>query len=422
MVNRVEVELSGKPLSIETGKMAKQADGSVIVRYGDTMVMVTAVAAKAPREGIDFFPLTVDYLERTYSAGKIPGGFFKREGRPTEKEVLTSRFIDRPLRPLFPEGFACETQIIATVLSSDLENNSDVLAILGASAAIEVSDIPFNGPIAGVRVARVKGKLVCNPTFAEIAESDIELIVAGSRDAVVMVEGGANFASEEDLLSAILFAHKEMQVLLDIQDELRAKVGKGKREVVLPHVDECMVQKIKEIATSRIKEAVTISKKQDRKGRISEIGKEVLETLAAEFPDREKQIKAVLGDIEYHAVRQLAVKNRVRIDGRGLKDIRPIACEVGVLPRTHGSGLFTRGETQALVVATLGTSDDEQRIDAIEGERTKAFMLHYNFPPYSTGETKSDEESGEEERLVTERWLRGHWQRYFPLRKSSHTP
>ncbi|MEK6725277.1 MAG: polyribonucleotide nucleotidyltransferase [Deltaproteobacteria bacterium] len=397
MVNRVEVELSGKPLSIETGKMAKQADGSVIVRYGDTMVMVTAVAAKAPREGIDFFPLTVDYLERTYSAGKIPGGFFKREGRPTEKEVLTSRFIDRPLRPLFPEGFACETQIIATVLSSDLENNSDVLAILGASAAIEVSDIPFNGPIAGVRVARVKGKLVCNPTFAEIAESDIELIVAGSRDAVVMVEGGANFASEEDLLSAILFAHKEMQVLLDIQDELRAKVGKGKREVVLPHVDECMVQKIKEIATSRIKEAVTISKKQDRKGRISEIGKEVLETLAAEFPDREKQIKAVLGDIEYHAVRQLAVKNRVRIDGRGLKDIRPIACEVGVLPRTHGSGLFTRGETQALVVATLGTSDDEQRIDAIEGERTKAFMLHYNFPPYSTGETKPMRSPGRRE-------------------------
>src|SRR3990172_634855 len=388
MVNRVEVELSGKTLSIETGKMAKQADGSVIVRYGDTMVMVTAVSAKEPKVGIDFFPLTVDYLERTYSAGKIPGGFFKREGRPTEKETLTSRFIDRPLRPLFPDGFCCETQIIATVLSSDLENNSDVLAIVGASAAIAVSDIPFNGPIAGVRVARVAGKLVCNPTFAEIEESDIELIVAGSRDAIVMVEGGANFASEEDLLAAILFAHKGMQVLLDIQDELRAKVGKAKRDVVLPHVDECMVQKIKDMASGGIKEAVSISKKHDRKGRISEIGKGVMEALAAEFPEREKQIKSVLGDIEYHAVRELAVKKRVRIDGRGLKDIRPITCEVGVLPRTHGSGLFTRGETQALVISTLGTSDDEQTIDAIEGERSKAFMLHYNFPPYSTGEVK----------------------------------
>lgn len=388
MVKRVEVEFSGKTLSIETGKMAKQADGSVVVRYGDTMVMVTAVGAKTPREGIDFFPLTVDYLERTYSAGKIPGGFFKREGRPTEKEVLTSRFIDRPLRPLFPEGYVCETQIIATVLSSDLENNSDVLAMVGASAAIQVSDIPFNGPIAGVRVARVNGKLVCNPTFAQIAESDIELIVAGSRDAIVMVEGGADFASEEDLLSAILFAHKEMQVLLDMQDNLQAQVGKGKREVVVPHVDECMVQKIKDMATSQIKEAVSISKKQDRKGRLSEIEKEVLEALAAEFPEREKQIKAVLGDIEYHAVRQMAVKSKVRIDGRGLKDIRPITSEAGVLPRTHGSALFTRGETQALVVATLGTSDDEQIIDAIEGERSKAFMLHYNFPPYSTGETK----------------------------------
>ncbi len=388
MLKRVEVEFSGKTLSIETGKMAKQADGSVVVRYGDTMVMVTAVGAKTPREGIDFFPLTVDYLERTYSAGKIPGGFFKREGRPTEKEVLTSRFIDRPLRPLFPEGYVCETQIIATVLSSDLENNSDVLAMVGASAAIHISDIPFNGPIAGVRVARVNGKLVCNPTFAQISESDIELIVAGSRDAIVMVEGGADFASEEDLLSAILFAHKEMQVLLDMQDKLQAQVGKGKREVVVPHVDECMVQKVKDMATSRIKEAVSISKKQDRKGRLSEIEKETLEALAAEFPEREKQIKAVLGDIEYHAVRQMAVKDKARIDGRGLKDIRPITSEAGVLPRTHGSALFTRGETQALVVATLGTSDDEQIIDAIEGERSKAFMLHYNFPPYSTGETK----------------------------------
>ncbi len=388
MVKKVEVEFSGKTLSIETGKMAKQADGSVVVRYGDTMVMVTAVGAKTPREGIDFFPLTVDYQERTYSAGKIPGGFFKREGRPTEKEVLTSRFIDRPLRPLFPDGYVCETQVIATVLSSDLENNSDVLAMVGASAAIHISDIPFNGPIAGVRVARVNGKLVCNPTFAQIGESDIELIVAGSRDAIVMVEGGSNFASEEDLLSAILFAHKEMQTILDIQDKLRAEIGKAKREVVLPHVDECMVQKIKDMATGRIKEAVSISKKQDRKGRLSEIGKETLEALSAEFPEREKQIKAVLGDIEYHAVRQLAVKDRVRIDGRGLKDIRPITSEAGVLPRTHGSSLFTRGETQALVVATLGTSDDEQRIDAIEGERSKTFMLHYNFPPYSTGETK----------------------------------
>jgi len=397
MVKKVEVELSGKPLSIETGKMAKQADGAVVVRYGDTMVLVTAVAAKAPREGIDFFPLTVDYLERTYSAGKIPGGFFKREGRPTEKEVLTSRFIDRPLRPLFPEGFACETQIIATVLSSDLENNSDVLAILGASAAIAVSDIPFNGPMAGVRVARVNGKLICNPTFAEIAESDIELIVAGSRDAVVMVEGGANFASEEDLLSAILFAHKEMQALLDLQDKLRAEVGKAKREVVVPHVDECMVQKIREMATGQIKEAVSISKKQDRKGKLSDISKATLEALSAEFPDRAKQIMAVIGDIEYHAVREMAVKKKARIDGRGLKDIRPITCEVGVLPRTHGSGLFTRGETQALVVATLGTADDEQRIDAIEGERTKAFMLHYNFPPFSTGETKPMRSPGRRE-------------------------
>lgn len=388
MVKRAEVELSGKTLSIETGKMAKQADGAVVVRYGDTMVLVTAVSAKEPRVGIDFFPLTVDYLERTYSAGKIPGGFFKREGRLTEKETLTSRFIDRPLRPLFPEGYACETQIIATVLSSDLENNSDVLAILGASAAIAVSDIPFSGPIAGVRVARVNGKLICNPTFAQIEESDIELIVAGARDAIVMVEGGANFASEEDLLSAILFAHKEMQPLLDMQEKLSAEVGKTKREVVPPETDEAMIQKIKDMAAAHIKEAVGISKKQDRKGKLAEISKTTLEALAVEFPDKEKKIKGVLGDIEYHAVRELAVKKRTRIDGRGLKDIRPISCEVGVLPRTHGSGLFTRGETQALVVTTLGTADDEQIIDAIEGERKKTFMLHYNFPPFSTGETK----------------------------------
>jgi polyribonucleotide nucleotidyltransferase len=388
MVKKVEVEFGGRPFSIEMGKMAKQADGSVVVRYGDTMVLVTAVAAKEPREGIDFFPLTVDYLERTYSAGKIPGGFFKREGRPSEKEVLTSRFIDRPLRPLFPDNFFCETQVIATVLSSDMENNSDVLAIVGASAALHLSDIPFNGPVAGVRVARVNGEFVCNPTFAQIDESDIELIVAGSRDAIVMVEGGANFASEEDLLSAILFAHKEMQVLLDMQDNLREQIGKAKRAIVVPHVDECMVQKIKDMATDRIKEAVSISKKQERRGRLAEIEKATLEALAAEFPEREKQIKALLGDIEYHAVREMAVRDRIRIDGRGLKDIRPISCEAGILPRTHGSALFTRGETQALVVATLGTSEDEQIIDAIEGERSKAFMLHYNFPPFSTGETK----------------------------------
>ncbi|TMA82768.1 MAG: polyribonucleotide nucleotidyltransferase [Deltaproteobacteria bacterium] len=387
-MKRVEMDLHGRRLSIESGRMAKQANGSAFVQYGDTVVLVTAVAAREPRESIDFFPLTVDYQEKTFAAGKIPGGFFKREGRPSEKEVLTSRLCDRPLRPLFPDGFRCETQVIATVLSYDKENDPDVLAMIGASAALEMSDIPFNGPIAGVRVGRIDGKLVLNPMASQLPDCDLQMIIAGSRDAIVMVEGGARMLSEDVVLDALYFGHRELQPILDMQAELRRAVGKPKRTVEPPAVDHKLAARVRELASSKIVEALTTSGKHERADAVRQVRADVLAALASEFPEREREVKNLFEHVHEEIVRGMIVGEKRRLDGRGLADIRPISCEVQVLPRTHGSALFTRGETQALVVATLGTSSDEQRIDALIGDTYKKFMLHYNFPPFSVGEVK----------------------------------
>jgi len=387
-MKKVQIDFHGRPLSIEVGRMARQAGGSALVQYGDTVVLVTATAAKEARENVDFFPLTCDYQEKTFAAGKIPGGFFKREGRQSEKEILNSRLIDRPLRPLFPEGFRCETQIVATVLSFDKENDADMPALIGASAALYVSDIPFNGPIAGVRMGRIGGQLVVNPTSSQYGESDLSLIVAGSREALVMVEGGAKVLSEDVILDALFTAHREMQKILDLQDELQKALGKPKRTVIAPTVDAVLQKRVRDAALPKIRTAMETVGKHERSDAVRQVRSEILASLATEFPDREKEIKGFFEDAHYDAVRGLIVEQRRRIDGRGLTDVRQITSEVGVLPRTHGSALFTRGETQALVVATLGTSSDEQKIDALGGEVYKKFMLHYNFPPFSVGEVK----------------------------------
>ncbi|HVR64003.1 MAG TPA: polyribonucleotide nucleotidyltransferase [Polyangia bacterium] len=388
MFVREGVSFGGKELTIETGRMAKQADGSVVVRYGDTMVLVTAVAAPVVRPGIDFMPLTVDYLEKTSAAGRIPGGYFKREGRMTEVEILTSRLIDRPSRPLFPKGWRFDTQVIAMVVSTDRENPSDVLAMTGASCALHISDIPWAGPYAGVRVGRINGELVVNPTFAQRNESDIDLIVAASRDAIVMVEGAASEVSEEALIDALMFAHKAAQPLLDLQDKLRAAVGQPKREFVPPAKDPVIVELVAGLANEKIQAAMAIREKHARYGALDAAGLETEKALVADFPERGAEIKEAYESAKKKHLRELVLSTGRRIDGRAPSDIRTITCEVGVLPRTHGSALFTRGETQALVTTTLGTSQDAQHIEAIIGDIEKRFMLHYNFPPFSTGEVK----------------------------------
>lgn len=388
MVKKVELEFHGRPLSIEVGKLAKQADGAALVRYGETVVLVTAVAAKDLKLDTDFFPLTVDYQEKTFAAGKIPGGFFKREGRPSEKEILTCRLIDRSIRPLFSEGLRCETQVIATVLSADRENDPDVVAMLGASVALHVSDIPFNGPLAGVRVGRNGGGWVINPTQAQLDESDLDIFLSGSTDAIVMVEGGAQVVPENEILEALFAGHEAIQPLLEIQEQLRQQIGKPKREVPLAQLDAAVVRRVEELALAKLKQALEIPEKLERYKRIGEVKAEVVPQALAEFPDKQKDIKGAFEELKRNMFRGLVIHQERRIDGRGLKDIRPISCEVEVLPRTHGSALFTRGETQALVVTTLGTTSDEQRVDALIGEHFKKFMLHYNFPPFSVGEVK----------------------------------
>jgi polyribonucleotide nucleotidyltransferase len=388
MVKKVELEFHGRPLSIEIGRVAKQADGAALVRYGETVVLVTAVAARDLKLEMDFFPLTVDYQERTFAAGKIPGGFFKREGRPSEKEILTCRLIDRSIRPLFSEGLRCETQIIATVLSADRENDPDVIAMLGTSAALHVSDIPFNGPLAGVRIGRIDGRWIVNPTQSQLQESDIDIFLSSSRDAIVMVEGGAQMVSEDEILEALFTGHEAIQPLLKIQEELRREVGKVKREVPLAELDTGVVRRVEELALTKLKQALEVPEKLERYKRIAEVKNEVVAQAGAEFPDKGKHIKAAFEELKRNCFRGLVIQQERRIDGRGLKDIRPITCEVALLPRTHGSALFTRGETQALVVTTLGTASDEQRVDALLGEHYKKFMLHYNFPPFSVGEVK----------------------------------
>jgi polyribonucleotide nucleotidyltransferase len=387
--NVYEIEVSGRNLSIESGRWARQAGGAAVVRYGESVVLVTACLSENPRPGIDFLPLVVDYVEKTSAVGKIPGGFFKREGRLSEFEILTSRMIDRPIRPLFPKGFYNEIQIVATVLSADKENDTGILAMIGASAALSISEIPFTGPIAGARVGRIDGKLVVNPVLPDFERSDLNIFVVGSRDAILMVEGGANEVSEEEVLDAILFAHRSLVPILDLQERMAREIGKEKRvfeKKVLPEED---LRKIASIAEAPFAEAYAIREKQDRRKRIEAIG----ESVRAAFTDEERAEKgALIGDalksLEKKFVRGTILRQRKRIDGRGLTDVRAISCEVGVLPRTHGSAVFTRGETQALVMATLGTSQDEQRIDSILGDTTKSFMLHYNFPPFSVGEVK----------------------------------
>jgi len=388
MIKKVELDFHGRPLSIEVGRMAKQADGAALVSYGETVVLVTAVAAKDLKLDTDFFPLTVDYQEKTFAAGKIPGGFFKREGRPSEKEILTCRLIDRSIRPLFSEGLRCETQIIATVLSADRENDPDVVAMLGTSVALHVSDIPFNGPIAGVRIGRVDGRWVMNPTQTQLGESDVDIFLSGSRDAIVMVEGGAQRVPEDEILEALFTGHEAIQPLLQIQEELRRELGKTKRHVPLAQLDGAVTRRIEALALEKLKQALEIPEKLERYKRIAEVKAEVVPLALAEFPDKQKDIKNAFEELKRNVFRGLVIQKERRIDGRGLKDIRPITCETEVLPRTHGSALFTRGETQALVVTTLGTTSDEQRVDALIGEHFKKFMLHYNFPPFSVGEVK----------------------------------
>jgi polyribonucleotide nucleotidyltransferase len=391
--------VGGKEISLETGKVAKQAHGAVWVRLGDSIVLVTVVSAAEKKEGIDFFPLTVDYQEKLFAAGKIPGSFFRREGRLTEKETLTSRVVDRSCRPLFPDGYANETQIIATVLSFDQENDADVLALTGASAALQISDVPFNGPIAGVRVGRVGGELVANPTLAQRAEADLDVLIAASRDAIVMVEGGAKEVSESVMVDALLFGHEAAKSLLDAQDALREATGnKPKRSFDPPKNDVELREKVKALTWEKVKEAYGRHDKGDRYGRLSEIKKELIQALKEEAAGdaqklanvslREKEVKGYFEDVKYDYMRKMITDEGRRIGGRGAAEIRKITCEVGLLPRVHGSALFTRGETQAIVAATLGTSEDEQRVELLTGMHFRKFMLHYNFPPYSVGEAK----------------------------------
>jgi polyribonucleotide nucleotidyltransferase len=387
MQQRIEVDFHGRPLTVETGRLAKQAGGSVLLQFGESVILVTATASRSAREGIDFFPLTCDYVEKTFAAGKIPGGFFKREGRLAEREILASRLIDRPIRPLFPKGFRCETQVIATVLSHDRENELDTMAIVGASAALTLSDIPFSGPIAAVRVGRVDGKLVINPTREQFDACDLNLIVAGSRDAIMMVEGGAQIVPEAEILEAMFTAHEAMQPLIDLQERLAKVVGKPKRTVVAPKEDEALGSKVRDFALGALRSALDESGKQERYAALDAVRDGAVERFG-EDGARAGEVKGIVDGAKKTVVRQAIVKDGRRIDGRGLTDVRDITCEVGVLPRTHGSAVFTRGETQALVVATLGTSSDEQKVDALVGEHYKKFMLHYNFPPFSTGEAK----------------------------------
>jgi polyribonucleotide nucleotidyltransferase len=388
MYHKVQIDFHGRPLSIEVGRLAKQASGAALVQYGETVVLATAVASQSARAGIDFFPLTCDYQEKSFAAGKIPGGFFKREGRPSEKEVLTSRLIDRPIRPLFAKGFVCETQVVATVLSFDKENDADMISLVGASAALHVSDIPFLGPIAALRLGRKDGRFVVNPLVSEADGSDLSLVVAGTRDSIVMVEGGAKMLPEEVMLDALYTALAEMQPLIAMQEELREKLGKPKRVVSVSTVDPVLRDKVEELALPRIRQAMEFAAKQERHAAVADAEQEVRIGLVNDFPDQEAAIGAVIESVEKKAMRQMIVGQKRRLDGRGVTDVRPISCEVEILPRTHGSALFTRGETQALATTTLGTASDEQKIDALIGESYRKFMLHYNFPPYSVGEVK----------------------------------
>jgi polyribonucleotide nucleotidyltransferase len=386
MVQKLEIDFGGRPFSIETGRVARQANGSVLVQYGETVVLVTAVTAEKRREGVDFLPLTVNYLEMTYAAGRIPGGFFKREGRPSDRETLISRFIDRPLRPLFPKGFQNEIQVIATVLSADQDNDPAILGMIGASSALSLSDIPFDGPIAGAKVGRIDGEFVLNPTHDELELSDIDLFVAGSEDAIIMVEGSAKEAKEEEVLEAILFGHQSLKPVINLQKQLKTSLGVTLKEFDIEQPQEGLHEKVKTVIQEKLMEAYHITEKTERRNRLEEILQMTFQALEANDESSQKMIKTVFEEINRKLVRRWILDKQLRIDGRGLSEIRPIHCDVGILPRTHGSALFTRGETQVLAVVTFGTSEDEQKINSLTGETYKSFMLHYNFPPFCVGE------------------------------------
>jgi len=388
MVTTVETEIGGKQLILETGLMAKQAGGAVVARYGDTVVLSTAVSSKVERANVDFLPLTVDYQEKAYAAGRIPGGFFKREGRQTEKEILTSRLIDRPIRPLFPEGYYYDTQIIASVLSIGDESSMDLMGMVASSAALAISDIPFNGPIGAVRIGLVDGKYIIYPGQKEIETTRLNLVVAGTADAIMMVEGGANELSEDQMLEALETAHREIKKIVALVNELVAKVGKSKRPVKTVEIDKELAGQVAALAMDRLLVAIVIPDKMERQKTLDVLLDEIKQKLKNEDPTRNLQIATIFFGLEKDEVRKIILEKNIRADGRRPDQIRPISSEVGFLPRTHGSALFTRGETQALVITTLGTSVDEQRIDSLEGEYFKSFMLHYNFPPFSVGETK----------------------------------
>jgi polyribonucleotide nucleotidyltransferase len=391
-IQRVETEWAGRRLVLETGRLARQAHGAVLATYGETSVLATVVAEMAPKPGVDFFPLTVNYQEKTFAAGKIPGGYFKREGRPTEKETLTSRLIDRPIRPLFAHGFRCETQVVATVLSHDLENDPDIVAMIAASAALTISGVPFMGPVGGARVGYINDQFVLNPNIDEMNESKLDLVVAGTADAVLMVESEAKELPEDVMLGAVMAGHRGFQPVIDLIIKLAERAAKEPRS--MPAADDtALADRVKHLAESGLRSAYAVSAKTARHEAIEAVKEQVTMRIAedaASNPDAAPSAEAVAGafkDIEKDIVRGNILDRGIRIDGRDLKTVRPIVSEVGILPRTHGSALFTRGETQALVVATLGTGDDEQFIDALEGTYKETFLLHYNFPPYSVGET-----------------------------------
>ena len=387
MLVKKEIELGGRIFSIETGRYAKQANGSVMVRYGDTMVLVTAVAANEAKEGLDYFPLQVEYREKTSAAGKFPGGYIKREGRPTEKEILSSRLCDRPIRPMFPESFKNETQVIAMVMSYDGENDPDVLAACGASAALAISDIPFDGPIAEIRIGRIAGELVVNPTHEQLKLSDIELVVAGTSDSIMMVEGESKEVSEQELLDALKFAQQEIKKIVDLQNQLRTEAGKTKWVVTEKSVDANLKKDVYDLAEAKFKEIVySILAKEERSAKNKELSESVKQALAEKYPEQEKVIGEILHDMEKDLMRERILKEGIRLDGRNTTQVRPITIELGNLPRTHGSALFTRGETQSLTNVTLGTKDDEQTVDGLLAEYSKKFYLQYNFPPFSVGE------------------------------------
>jgi len=401
-------DFAGRNISLKADYVAAQADGAILVHYGDTVVLVTAVSLKTTREGVDFLPLTVDYQEMTFAAGKIPGGFFKREGRPNEREILTSRIIDRSIRPLFPKGYYSETQLVASVLSLDKENDSIVTAMLGASVALEISNIPFKGPIAGVRIGLIDGQFICNPSSDKISESEINIFMVGRKVTpgksgksydveLVMMEGDAKEVAENVIVDAIQFGLEAIRPVIDLQDKIREAIGKPKRPVAQMVKDEELTARVKNEALAGLKEGYSMPRKLERYSKLGEVREKVIKAIGGDDGALCKKVAGIIEELENSILRGMIINEKKRIDGRTSKDIRPISAEVGILPRTHGSALFNRGETQALAVVTLGTSSDEQRIDFIGGEEMRSFMLHYNFPPYSVGEAKGQRSPGRRE-------------------------